>query len=60
MVTHVVNWLLDSMAVVHYQRLVFIAIYIVQISSSLRTVEDRESWKVIILAAYLCPHLRRS
>ena len=42
MVTHVVNWLLDSMAVVHYQRLVYIAFYIVKISSSLRTVEDRE------------------
>ena len=57
MVTHVVNWLLDSMAVVHYQRLVSIAFYIVQISSSLRTVEDRERWKVITGSIFMSPPL---
>ena len=59
MVTHVVNWLLDSMAVVHYQRLVYIAVYIVQISSSLRTVEDREKWKVITGSIFMPPSSKK-
>ena len=59
MVTHVVNWLLDSMAVVHYQRLVYIAFYIVQISSSLRTVEYRERWKVITGSIFMPPSWKK-
>ena len=59
MVTHVVNWLLDSMVVVHYQRLVYIAFYIVQISSSMRTVEDRERWKVITGSILILPSSKK-